>query len=496
MILRTLKIILKLGPRFLNYRRIRKMLINEEKVPEELLRSEGKKLAKALMELGPTFIKLGQIWSVRSDLFPQEYLEELSKLQDEVPPAPYEEILKIVREDVKGYDVKIDKEVIGSASLGQVHKGYFNGKEVAIKVNRPRVKEILEEDIRIIKRLIPFLKILFDEGFIENFRIILDEFSKGVFEELDYTKEAFYMEKIRNELGDSSVRVPKVLLATRRVLIMEYIPGYKITSKEAIEKFGRSYLARKVFRLYVKMLVENEYFHADPHPGNLAVDGAGNLILYDYGIVGKLDDRTKRLLIRAYLSIRNFDTYSLLQILEELGALDPYADKRLLARGIELFLRGVSGEEVNYAEIEDFMRIANKVFYKFPLRLPSKLFYALRTLLVLEGTCRLIDPEFNILKELEEFFKERRFNIILLVERMRNTLDSLIARIKINYLDRGYYHSYALRREGSNQSNLIRGGALITSIISLLVYLMTRDIYLSFIILVIAVLLSLLFTRS
>ncbi|MEM4138579.1 MAG: AarF/UbiB family protein, partial [Sulfolobaceae archaeon] len=324
MILRTLKIILKLGPRFLNYRRIRKMLINEEKVPEELLRSEGKKLAKALMELGPTFIKLGQIWSVRSDLFPQEYLEELSKLQDEVPPAPYEEILKIVREDVKGYDVKIDKEVIGSASLGQVHKGYFNGKEVAIKVNRPRVKEILEEDIRIIKRLIPFLKILFDEGFIENFRIILDEFSKGVFEELDYTKEAFYMEKIRNELGDSSVRVPKVLLATRRVLIMEYIPGYKITSKEAIEKFGRSYLARKVFRLYVKMLVENEYFHADPHPGNLAVDGAGNLILYDYGIVGKLDDRTKRLLIRAYLSIRNFDTYSLLQILEELGALDPY----------------------------------------------------------------------------------------------------------------------------------------------------------------------------
>ncbi|MEM4138580.1 MAG: hypothetical protein QW250_03415, partial [Sulfolobaceae archaeon] len=164
--------------------------------------------------------------------------------------------------------------------------------------------------------------------------------------------------------------------------------------------------------------------------------------------------------------------------------------------GIELFLRGVSGEEVNYAEIEDFMRIANKVFYKFPLRLPSKLFYALRTLLVLEGTCRLIDPEFNILKELEEFFKERRFNIILLVERMRNTLDSLIARIKINYLDRGYYHSYALRREGSNQSNLIRGGALITSIISLLVYLMTRDIYLSFIILVIAVLLSLLFTRS
>jgi len=488
MLLRTIRIVVKLAPRLLAYRRIRKMLVNDEKVPEQLLRSEGAKLAKALMDLGPTFIKLGQIWSVRSDLFPQEYLEELSKLQDEVPPAPYEEILKIIREEVNGHEIILEEKPIGSASLGQVHKGLFDGKEVAIKVNRPKVREILRKDIRIIRRLIPFLRLIFDEGFVENFKVVLEEFSRQVFEELDYTKEAFYMEKIRNEVGDY-VKIPKVILATKRVLIMEYLPGYKITSKEALEKFDRRLLAKRVFRLYMTMLVEKEYFHADPHPGNLAIDDKGDLILYDYGIVGKLDDRTKRLLIRAYLAIRSLDAYLLLDVLEELGALDANANKKLLARGIELFLRSIAGEEVSYSEIEDFLKVANKVFYKFPLKLPSKLFYPLRTLIVLEGTCRLIDPSFNILQELEEFFEEKRFNLTLIVEGLRGRINSVLSRLRINYLE----DSSVGVSEGSRSGKRV---ALVLSILSLASYLLLKDIYLSFLIIILALILLIFSIRS
>jgi len=296
------------------------------------------------------------------------------------------------------------------------------------------------------------------------------------------------MEKIRNEVGDY-VKIPKVILATKRVLIMEYLPGYKITSKEALEKFDRRLLAKRVFRLYMTMLVEKEYFHADPHPGNLAIDDKGDLILYDYGIVGKLDDRTKRLLIRAYLAIRSLDAYLLLDILEELGALDANANKKLLARGIELFLRSIAGEEVSYSEIEDFLKVANKVFYKFPLKLPSKLFYSLRTLIVLEGTCRLIDPNFNILQELEEFFEEKRFNLALIVEGLRGRINSVLSRLRINYLE----DSIVGVSEGSRSGKRV---ALVLSILSLASYLLLKDIYLSFLIIILALILLIFSIRS
>lgn len=482
MIGRTLKIVFKLAPRLWNYRRIRRKLLRDEKVNESLVRNEAKKFVKTLIDLGPTFVKLGQILSVRSDIFPQEYLEELGKLQDEVPPSPFNEILKIIREELGRDDILIEEKPIGSASLGQVHKGFFRGRDVAIKVNRPNVKEILETDIRILKRLIPLFKLILDKNLIENFKTVLEEFSIKVFEEIDYTKEAFYMKKIKEELEGYPIIIPNVLFYTKRVLIMEYIPGYKITSNEAKLIVNNKLLAQRVFRLYMTMLLKKNYFHADPHPGNLAVDNKGNLILYDYGMVDKIDDKTRRLLIRAYFAITSLNAEELVRTLDELGAIDPFANRRLLTKGIELFLREFAGYEVNYNEIMDFLNIANKVFYRFPLRLPSKLVYALRTLMVLEGTCRLIDPDFNLFESMRDYMKYESMNNEFLIIRIRTILDNFINII----FKRDNERAEMIKNE-NNKYIYISYFLLIFSVI---IYLISKDLILTLIIIIISIVIA------
>ncbi|BAB66733.1 ABC1 kinase family protein [Sulfurisphaera tokodaii] len=477
--IRELQVIIKLAPRVLKLREFRQREFKGEKIDEEEMRKEGRKLLEAFISLGPAFIKLGQVLSVHSDVLPEPYLKELSKLQDEVPPAPWEEVEPILREDLgeKFNEYEIEKKPISSASIGQVYlaKEKKSGKIVVIKVNRPRIKEIAERDVKVIQNLLPLTKYLFDESFYESLRAIVNDFSKRIFEEMDFTKEAFYMKKIKEELEEfPDVIVPESYYATKRVLIMEYLKGYKVTSPEAKKIVKPDYLAYRVFRTFMLLLLTKEYFHADPHPGNLAVDEKGNLILYDFGMVGRMDKETRNRLLRAYAALIRLDAIGLVKVLEELGAIQPEADREILAKGIELFLKTFEGISVETLEVETFLNAANEVFYRFPLKIPEKLAIYIRMTSVLGGTCTQIDPDFNFFVNLQKLIEEEGLQWSAMFDDIRNTMEAAIKKFRLSLLEKP-----VVPAKKSNRGSII---APILVIIAIIYYLMSHDAIVSILI--------------
>ncbi|NON63072.1 AarF/ABC1/UbiB kinase family protein [Acidianus sp. RZ1] len=461
---RTLTIVRKLAPRVLKYRDIRNRIIEGKEVSETELEREARLFTDALISLGPTFIKFGQVLSVRADVLPDSYLRELQRLQDEVPPAPFEEVKTYAEEA----GVELTDKVIAAASLGQVHIGYFQGQIVAVKVNRPRVEEILRTDIKIMKRLLPFLRLIFDSSFVESIKIVVDLFSKRIFDELDYTKEAFYHDKIQEELKDFNVKIPKIVKATKKVLIMEYLPGYKITSDEALRNNDRRALAWRVFKVFMVPLFEEKYFHADPHPGNISVDENGSLILYDFGMVGSIDPETRIKLVRLYLSLSRGDAIMVVNVLDQLGAIQPFANRDVLVKGFDLMIRQAKGE-VEQIELEDFNRLASQAFYKFPLRLPEKLALYLRMSGVLEGTCKMIDPDFDFVQNTVRLMQEERLARLALIDELSDYFRTANNAIKASMLRKG---------EPSRKRSKKWIGSLIIAI-SLPLYFFTNDAYLA-----------------
>ncbi|MEW9491204.1 MAG: AarF/UbiB family protein [Candidatus Aramenus sulfurataquae] len=439
MLKRTLEVAFKLLPRILMLRHYRDLYLKGKEIDEKEVEEEAEKMLNALISLGPTFIKIGQMLSVHSDVLPEGYLKVLSRLQDQVPPSPWESVKQIIDEDLgeRAKELEINPVPLSSASIGQVYLAKYKGKDVVVKVNRPRIRETVEEDIQVIKRLMPFLRFLFDESFYESFKVIVNDFSSRIFEEMDFTKEEFYMRKIAEELSAfPDVIVPKPYFSTKRVLVMEYVKGYKVTSEEAKKIVEPSYLAYKVFKVFMVMLLEKDYFHADPHPGNIAVDEKGNLIIYDFGMVGRMDKDTRNKLIRAYASLVRLDGIGLVKVLDELGAVQPEADRELLAKGIEIFLSAFRDVTPETLEVEQFLNAANEVFYRFPLRLPQKLVLYIRMTSTLGGTCLQIDPEFKFFEKLVELIEEEGLELSAMVDEIKDTFSSALRKFRLSLLEK------------------------------------------------------------
>ena len=477
--LREIQVIFKLGPRVLKLREFRQREFEGKPLDEKEMEKEAKKLLDAFLSLGPAFIKLGQILSVHSDVLPEPYLKELSKLQDEVPPAPWEEVEKIIKEDLKEkYDeYEINPKAISSASIGQVYlaKERKTGRIVVFKVNRPNIKEIAERDVKVIKALLPLTKYLFDESFYESLAAIVNDFSKRIFEEMDFTKETFYMKKLKEELEEfPDVRLPEAYYSTKRVLIMEYLKGYKVTSEEAKKIVPPNYLSYKVFKVFMLLLLTKDYFHADPHPGNLAVDERGNLILYDFGMIGRMDKETRNRLLRAYAALIRLDAVGLVKVLEELGAIQPEADRELLAKGIELFLKTFEGVSAETLEVETFLNAANEVFYRFPLKIPEKLAIYIRMTSVLGGTCNQIDPDFNFFVNLQQLIEEEGLQWSAMFDDIRNTIQSAMKKFRLSLLEKPI-----VVQKKNNRMTVV---ASLLVIFAIIYYLLSRDAIVSILI--------------
>jgi len=404
---RFYEVIFKLVPVALRYRSDRKEIKRAQgKLPHpEKYRRHAESALESFIELGPAFIKLGQLLSVRPDVLPQPYIDEFSKLQDEVPPAPFSETMRVIEEDLGPIETVFDSfrpEAVTGASLGQVYQAMYKGKQVVVKVNRPGIRERIALDSRVLRRLVPLVGRFIDPSLRFSAQSVVEQFADTVEEEVNYRTEASNLLEIKKNLrSDKTVIIPDIYpeVSTERVLVLEYVGGIKINDLKGLDAAGinRNKLARKVSRLFFKMLLSQEVFHADPHPGNISVTLDGKLVLYDYGMTGRLDAETRTKLVRFYTALVDGDSGKIVDIMIDLGVLQPNTNRYVIRRGVELAMADMRGKKVEETEVRALMEVANRTIYQFPFKLPKNLVLYMRMLSILEGVVLNLDPKFRFI---------------------------------------------------------------------------------------------------
>ena len=410
------KVVLKLLPIVINFRRDRRKWVKHEgkNINEVKFRKHAKKALETFIELGPSYIKLGQWLSARADLLPLPYLEELSKLQDEVPPAEFSKVKPIIEAElgkIENIFESFNTLALSGASLGQVYLARYDNRDVIVKVSRPNIETVIENDIFILKKILPLATRFIDPNLAFSAEGMLSQFIETVYEEMDYHVEADNLITIkRNLAGDSTVIIPDVFLerTSKHVLTMEYIPGIKINDVVALDRMSidRSRLVTRVHRLFFKMLLRHSIFHADPHPGNISVANNGAIILYDFGMVGRLDNKTRLRLIRLYLGLIDKDPARTVNVLMELGTLEATVNRYVVEKAIEMSIQSVYGKEVDKMEVKALTDLANKTMSRFPFRLPKNLALYMRMSSILEGIYQHHKVRFQFVKVLANILEE------------------------------------------------------------------------------------------
>jgi predicted unusual protein kinase regulating ubiquinone biosynthesis (AarF/ABC1/UbiB family) len=383
---------------------------------EERLRKQAVWLRDNLIGLGPTFIKIGQSLGTRGDLLPLAYVKELAKLQDQVPPFPtteaYARIEAELGRELREAYAEIDAEPVASASLGQVYRARLHtGSEVAVKVQRPNLAEIINFDIAVLRRITRFLNRFPQATENADWEGMLREFASTVFEEMDYVQEGKNADRFRANFKEwRAIRVPKIYWShtTERVLTMEFIRGTKVVDVEGlrVRRISPVKVNRLLVRTYLKQLLEDGFFHADPHPGNLLVMDTGHLAFFDFGMTGKITPRLQSQMIDAFFHVVGRDVHGLAQDLINLNFLKPGVDPeqiRPVVEGLFQHYLNLKLGEVNFKELTYDLA---EVMYEYPFRLPANFTYVIRALMTLEGIGIVTDPEFSFFDTAKPFAKE------------------------------------------------------------------------------------------
>jgi predicted unusual protein kinase regulating ubiquinone biosynthesis (AarF/ABC1/UbiB family) len=397
-------------------------------VTEATRRRRAEYLLQTFLDLGPTFIKIGQILSTRPDVLPPTYIQVLSDLQDRVPPDPWETIEPVIEADVGPVDEvfdEFDTDPISGASLGQVYTAVADGEDVAVKVRRPDIVRRVEADLRVIGTLLPPLVRFAPPGQAFTMENLAEEFETTIREELDYAHEAEMLTAVgENFTDDPNVRIPRAIpsYSTDRVLTMEYVDGTKINDIEAIDGMGidREALVRRLEETYIDMIIEHGLFQADPHPGNIAVQADGTLVFYDFGVTGRLDDYTQEKLFDFYVAVASDDIDAVIDAFIELEALDPSVDRGWMREVFELVFESLRRGGVEVYEVRQIVTEFQGTLYEFPLRLPQNLALIVRVSTVLEGVCRTLDDDFDFIAVVNDYVGEQsrtEENVRALVDR-------------------------------------------------------------------------------
>jgi predicted unusual protein kinase regulating ubiquinone biosynthesis (AarF/ABC1/UbiB family) len=438
--LKLIKIIIKLLPIIVNFKRDRKEWVKREgkNVDENKYRKHAQQALKIFIQLGPSYIKLGQWLSSRSDILPQPYLEVFATLQDDVPVESFEKVKKIIEEELGNLEEKFEyfnKEAFSGASLGQVYHARYNGKEVVVKISRPGIERIVEEDISIIKKLIPLSTRFIDPNLRFSVEGMFSQFTETIYEEMDYIKEAENLLAIKKNLAkEKKIIIPNVILdrTSKHIITMEYEPGIKITDVETLDKKGidRQKLVILIHHIFFKMLLRNNIFHSDPHPGNIAVKDDGSIILYDFGMVGRLDNETRLLLIRLYLGLIDKDPVRTVDVLYQLGTLDYTTNRNIVEKAIELSIRSMHGKHVDKMEVKSLMDLSNKTLSKFPFRLPKNLALYMRMTSIVEGIYHQHKIKFQFVKVLSNLFEQEGLINDAYIEEIKYSFQKFIKNIE------------------------------------------------------------------
>ena len=436
---RIIQIFIKLLPSVLALRRDRKIWINQKKneIDLEQFRKNARRALNVFISLGPVYIKLGQWLSSRADILPQPYLEELAKLQDSVPVVPFAQVKPIIEKDLGPIDEKfdeIDTNSISGASIGQVYRGSILGQQIVIKVKRPGIEKIVEQDLKVLKKILPLALRFVDPNLRYSAKAMLSQFIETVYEEMDYTIESKNLKKIKDDMkGSNQVIVPSVFddFSSKNVLTMEYLPGIKITNVQALDEKGidREQLVIDVHKVFFTMLLKHSIFHADPHPGNIAVTDDGKLILYDYGMVGKINNETRFKLIRLYLALVEKNPSRVVNAMNDLRMLTPGYNRSVIEKGIELSIGAMHGNKPDKMEVQSLMELANQTMSKFPFVLPKNLALYMRMASIIEGIYKTHNVDFKFVKVLKNILEEENLISRAYVEELKISFDSFAKSI-------------------------------------------------------------------
>lgn len=370
-------------------------------------------IRESLLELGPTFIKAGQFFSTRADLFPAAYVEELAKLQDRVPAFSYEQVAAIIEKDlgkpITKLFCKFDPTPLAAASLGQVHKAQlYSGEEVVVKVQRPGLKQLFTIDLAILKQITRYFQNHPRWGKGRDWLGIYEECCRILWLETDYLNEGRNANTFRrNFCNEDWVRVPRVYwrYASPQVLTLEYVPGIKISRYEALEAAGldRKLLARLGAKAYLHQLLNDGFFHADPHPGNLAVSPEGALIFYDFGMMGQIKANIREKLMDTLFGIAQKNADIVVNSLIELGALVPTGDLSPVRRSVQYMLDNFMDKPFEEQSVEAISDDLYEIAYGQPFRFPATFTFVMRAFSTLEGVGKGLDPEFNFMEVAQPF---------------------------------------------------------------------------------------------
>ncbi|CCQ64394.1 ABC1 kinase family protein [Crocosphaera watsonii] len=403
-------------------------------------------LRNILVELGPFYVKLGQILSTRPDILPPNYIKALTALQANVPPVSWEAIERLLSQElgqpIESVFSKINQQPIAAGSIGQIHRATLTtGEEVAIKVQRPGIDKIVEQDISLIKGVAELVSLT---DFGENYDIVklADEFSQAIKAELDFTKEADYTDKIRNNLSESrwfdteQLVIPKVYweVTSEKILVLEWLHGKPILEADlSIPESTKSIEIRKqeittlLFRAFFQQLYLDGFFHADPHPGNIFYLDNGKIAIIDCGMVGKLDPRTQQILTELLLAIFDLDAQGCTQLTIELSQGGKAESLERLRNDYEQILRkyyDLSLSQFNFSEVVyEILQIARKN----KLKVPGNLGLYAKCLANLEGAARQFNPQINLFDEIKplmtDLFRRQLIGDTPLQTSLRTVLD-------------------------------------------------------------------------
>ncbi|HBQ97625.1 MAG TPA: hypothetical protein DD761_03705 [Cyanobacteria bacterium UBA11691] len=381
-----------------------------------LKRKRARGLVQTLLKLGPTFIKIGQSLSTRADLLPVEYVEALEQLQDRVPAFDVDEAIAIIELEL-GASVgaifrNFDPLPLAAASLGQVHRAILHTQEeVVIKVQRPGLRALFDVDAKAIYRGIQVTEFLFAWTRKYELRTIYGEFFRILYQEIDYKQEALNADRFRhNFVNHPDILVPQIYwrYTTNKVLTIEYLPGIKVDNREALIACGLD--PQKINQVgiccYLKQLLLDGFFQADPHSGNLAVTSKGQLIFYDFGMMGEIKSLAKDQMIRNFFAVLRKDTDEVVETLINMGLIEPMKDMTPVRRLITFLLDRFTERPVNFREFTLIKDELYAMFEEQPFRLPAEMTFVLKALTTLDGIARILDPEYNFATSSQPFVRE------------------------------------------------------------------------------------------